>query len=396
MTLIKELQITITISDYIKRSSNYFSNHDYVLLDNLFNSSYSNLFRSDLKNLKVKDPSGNYCSILYIPEYASQPSCMLVRIPVSEIYDITKLTLAIYDKSTSFSSSLSVGGEVQFFDANNDTFSDFFESTSGISILYDTIDSGKVIRSQFVPQQASGLFTKKCSGYPIPNGRVVAVRFKRATGCVSVNDSYDYPYPEFPAMTSSYLQVDYNLTGYAVDMQVSTLSSAGGNKDYCMLNDVSDLVMCSSWDAWNSGSDDDGEWKQCHIHTRASTGFSDNADCIEGSLRNNLSKIYETNYHEVMINSSSYSSINHDEFNYVDLKWLLVFPSPIFAFNNIPTIVVEEKTSKKGIRLFKGSHEYSKACRGKTLLWNADNETMDGTGLYLPDKIVNNDWDWVF
>ena len=48
MTLIKELQINITMSNYNQRSSSYSSNYDYLFLDNLENSSFSNLFRSDL------------------------------------------------------------------------------------------------------------------------------------------------------------------------------------------------------------------------------------------------------------------------------------------------------------------------------------------------------------
>ena len=51
MTLVKELQINIEMSNYIERSSSYSSSYDYLFLDNLAASSYSNLFRSDLKNI---------------------------------------------------------------------------------------------------------------------------------------------------------------------------------------------------------------------------------------------------------------------------------------------------------------------------------------------------------
>ena len=74
----------------------------------------------------------------------------------------------------------------------------------------------------------------------------------------------------------------------------------------------------------------------------------------------------------------------------------MIFPSPIFAANGIPEITVTEKQSKHGIRLFKGEHEYPKVYKGSNLLWDANDETMDNTGLYLPDKIINKDWDWVF
>ena len=54
MTLQKKLQINIVMSNYNQRSGSYSSSYDYILLDSLAGSSYSNLFRSDLKNLKSK------------------------------------------------------------------------------------------------------------------------------------------------------------------------------------------------------------------------------------------------------------------------------------------------------------------------------------------------------
>ena len=54
MTLQKKLQINIVMSNYNQRSGSYSSSYDYILLDSLASSSYSNLFRSDLKNLKIK------------------------------------------------------------------------------------------------------------------------------------------------------------------------------------------------------------------------------------------------------------------------------------------------------------------------------------------------------
>ena len=46
--------------------------------------------------------------------------------------------------------------------------------------------------------------------------------------------------------------------------------------------------------------------------------------------------------------------------------------------------------------LYKGSHEYTKAYRGSTLMWNAEDDGMEDTGLHIPDKIINKNWDWVF
>ena len=54
MTLQRELQINIVMSNYTERSGSYSASYDYLLLDNLASSSYSNLFRDDLKNLKIK------------------------------------------------------------------------------------------------------------------------------------------------------------------------------------------------------------------------------------------------------------------------------------------------------------------------------------------------------
>ena len=74
MTLQAELQINIVMSNYNQRSSSYSGNYDYIYLDNLADSSYSNLFRSDLKNLKIKTQDKSECQVLYLPAYGSQPS----------------------------------------------------------------------------------------------------------------------------------------------------------------------------------------------------------------------------------------------------------------------------------------------------------------------------------
>ncbi|WP_295727056.1 hypothetical protein [uncultured Methanobrevibacter sp.] len=395
MSLIKELQINISLSNYNVRSSSYSSNYDYILLDALASSSYSSLFRNDLKNLKIKTLDGTNCQVLYLPAYESKPAVMLVRIPVVEISQTTKLILAVYDKSTMFSSSLSTSGEVQFFDANSDTYSDFFESCQGLSVEYDSIDSGNVIRSRFVPMDVSCLCTKNLSDQPCTNGRVVFARFKRASGAITAYDSFDYPYGADEQLLSVFMQTDYSFTPYQSDMKVSSIMT-GQEKDYCMLDGVSDLVMSSSWDAYNSGTDEEGDWKQYHYHMRAGTGFSASSDYLEGFVRNNPTHVHQTTYDEVMIGATFYEDSELSNFNYFDLKWLLVFPSPLFAANGIPTITVTEKDSKQGIRLYKGEHEYSKVYKGSTLLWDANDENLEDTGLHLPDKIINHNWDWVF
>ena len=395
MTLQKELQINIVISNYTQRSSSYSSSYDYILLDSLANSSYSNLFRSDLKNLKVKTLDNTECKLLYLPSYGSKPACILVRIPVGKISQTTKLLLDVYDRLTTFSSTLSTGGEVQFFDANSDTYSDFFETCQGLSVENDAIDSGKVIRSRLVPMEVSCLCTKNLSGQSCTNGRVVFARFKRASGAITAYDSFKYPYGDDEQLISVFMQTDYNLTPYHEDMKFSSIMT-GQEKDYCLLDGVSDLVMSSSWDAYNSGTDEEGDWKQYHYHMRAGTGYSASSDYLEGFGRNNPTHIHQTTYDEVMIDATFYEDSELSSFNYFDLKWLILFPSPLFSTNVIPEIKVTEKDSKHGIRLYKGSHEYPKAYKGSTLLWDANDENLEDTGLHLPDKIINHNWDWVF
>ena len=104
MTLIKELQINIAMSNYTQRSSSYSANYDYLYLDNLMDSSYATLFRNDLKNLKINSIDGNSCQLLYLPSYGSQAAAILARIPASKISQTTKLILEVHD--TTFSSTL--------------------------------------------------------------------------------------------------------------------------------------------------------------------------------------------------------------------------------------------------------------------------------------------------
>ena len=75
MTLQKKLQINIVMSNYTERSGSYSTSYDYLLLDNLANSSYSNLFRNDLKNLKSKqemEPAVQYYTF-QVTDLSRQP-----------------------------------------------------------------------------------------------------------------------------------------------------------------------------------------------------------------------------------------------------------------------------------------------------------------------------------
>ena len=395
MTLQKKLQINIIMSNYNQRSGSYSSSYDYIFLDNLASSSYSNYFRSDLKNLKIKTTNGTECQVLYIPAYGSQAAAILARVPVGQISQTTKLLLDVYDTGTTFSSTLSTGNEVLMFDANSDTYSQFFMNYSGLSSNNDSTDGGHFLRARYVPSldgnSPTSLFTTVASGHPLSNGRVIVARFKRIAGNVNVNDNATY----HGTTTGSYMmQMDFNLTAYQEDMQYTSLNF-GGNKSYCMFNGAETLVMASSWDAYSSGSDSEGDWKQYHIHGRVGTGTSSTADYLEGFQRDNPTKIYQNNYGEIEISPEWYLTNEFEEYNYVDLKWLLIFPSPLFAANGIPTVTVTER-DKTGIRLYKGSHEYTKAYKGSTLMWDANDSDMDDTGLHIPDKIINHNWDWVF
>ena len=394
MTLIKELQINIAMSNYNQRSSSYSSNYDYLFLDNLLNSSYASFFRSDLKNLKIKTFDGTECKILYLPKYGSQPAAILARIPADKISQTTKLILEVHD--TTFSSTLTTGGEVLMYDANSDTYSNFFMDYSGLSINNDSADGGKFLRSRYVPSldgsSPTGLITTSASGQSLANNRVTVARFKRINGNVSVNDNATYHGTTTGCVM---MQSDFNLTIYQEDLK-STSINFGGSKSYCMFTGAETLLMASSFDAYSSGSDDEGNWKKYHIHGRAGTGTSNTSDYLEGFMRDNPTKIYQNDYNEVSISPEWYLTDEFEEYNYVDLKWLLIFPSPLFAANGIPQVSVTQRQTKTGIRLYKGEHEYPKAYKGSTLLWDANDESLENTGLYIPDKIINHDWDWVF
>ena len=397
MTLQEELQINIVMSNYNQRSGSYSGNYDYIFLDNLASSSYSNLFRSDLKNLKIKTLDKTECQVLYLPSYGSQPAAMLVRIPTGKISQTTKLLLDVHDRSTTFSSTLTTGSEVLMFDANSDTCSNFFMNYSGLSINNDSTDGGKFLRAKYVPiidgSSPISLFTTFALGQALANNRVTVARFKRITGNVDVNDNATY---HGSTVGSVMMQVDGSLTTWGIERKATALNWADDEKEHLMFDGAKTLVMSSSWDEYNHGSDDEGNYKQYHIHGRVGTGFSSSSDYLEGFSRNNPTKYYDTNFAEVEISPTFYATDEFEEFNYVDLKWLLIFPSPIIAANGIPTITVTEKDSKHGIRLYKGSHEYPKAYKGSQLLWDANDENLEDTGLHIPDKIINRDWDWVF
>ena len=186
MTLQKKLQINVVINNYTQRSGSYSSNYDYILLDSLTNSSYSNLFRNDLKNLKIKTSNNTECSVLYIPAYGFQGAAILVRVPANKISQTTKLLLDVHDTSTTFSSTLTTGNDVLMFDANSDTFSQFFMNYSGLSINNDSTDGGRFLRARFVPSldgsSPTDLFTTFASGQSLSNNRVTVARFKRISG----------------------------------------------------------------------------------------------------------------------------------------------------------------------------------------------------------------------
>ena len=397
MTLQEELQINIVMSNYNQRSGSYSGNYDYIFLDNLASSSYANLFRSDLKNLKIKTKDGTNCPILYLPAYGSQPAAMLVRIPTSKISQTTKLLLEVYDTGTAFSSTLSTGGEVLMFDANTDTYSNFFMNYSGLSINNDSTDNGRFLRARYVAiidgSSPISLFTTFASGQSLSNNRVTVARFKHICGNVDVNDNATY---HGSTVGSVMIQADGSLTTWGIDRKATSLNLTDEEKEHLMFNGTKTLVLTSSFDMYNQGSDSEGDYKQYHIHGRVGTGFSSSSDYLEGFSRNNSTKYYDNSYAEIEVSPTFYATTDFEDFNYVDLKWMLVFPSPLFAANGTPTITVTQKDSKTGIRLYKGSHEYTKVYKGSMLMWDANDEDLEDTGLHIPDKIINKNWNWVF
>ena len=297
MTLQKKLQINIVMTNYNQRSGNYSSTYDYIYLDKLASTAYSSYFRSDLKNLKIKTSNGSECQVLYIPSYGTQGAAILARVPVNQISQTTKLLLDVYDTGTSFSSTLSTGGDVIMFDANSDTYSQFFMNYSGLSINIDSTDGGHFLRAGFVPNlegtSPTDLITNIASGGSLSNGRVTIARFKRIAGNVSVNDNATY---HGTTTGSVMMQSDFNLTIDQVNLKSTILTFADNEKSYCMFNGAETLVMASSFDAYASGSDWEGDWKQYHIHGRVGTGTSNTSDYLEGFLRNNATKFYQNRF----------------------------------------------------------------------------------------------------
>lgn len=223
MTLQKKLQINIVMSNYNQRSSSYSSSYNYIFLDNLASSSYSTYFRSDLKNLKIKTSNNTECQVLYIPAYGSQGAAILARVPVGQISQITKLLLDVHDTGTTFSSTLSTGNEVLMFDANSDTYSQFFMNYSGLSSNNDSTDGGHFLRAKFAPSlegtSPTDLFTTFASGQPLANNRVVVARFKYINGNVFINDNATYHGSTIGGMM---MQIDGSLSPNDPDVKATT------------------------------------------------------------------------------------------------------------------------------------------------------------------------------
>ena len=73
-----------------------------------------------------------------------------MRVPVDQISQTTKLLLDVHDKSTTFSSTLTTGGDVLMFDANSDTYSQFFMDYSCLSINNDSTDGERFLRARYI------------------------------------------------------------------------------------------------------------------------------------------------------------------------------------------------------------------------------------------------------
>ena len=145
------------------------------------------------------------------------------------------------------------------------------------------------------------------------------------------------------------MQVDGSLTTYRINTKATSLNWISTDKEYLMFNVAKTLVQVSSWYAYNSG-DDEGNYKQYHIHGRVGNSFSNNIDYLEDLSRNNPTKIYDNNFAEIEISQTFYTTTEFEDFNYVNL-YLLIFSSQIIGANEIMQVTVMEKT-KTGIGLY--------------------------------------------
>ena len=72
---------------------------------------------------------------------------------------------------------LKTGNDMLMFDANSDTYSNFFMNYSGLSIINDSVDGGRFLRNRFVPSldesSPTSLFTICASGSSLSNNRVL-------------------------------------------------------------------------------------------------------------------------------------------------------------------------------------------------------------------------------
>ncbi|MBQ2831151.1 hypothetical protein [Methanobrevibacter sp.] len=259
--------------------------------------------------------------------------------------------LDVHDTGTIFSSTLSTGNEVLMFDANSDTYSQFFMNYSGLSSNNDSTDGSHFLRARFVPNlegtSPTDWFTPFSSGQPLTNNRVVVARFKYINRNVFVNDNETY---HGSTIGGIMMQIDGTLSPDESNVK-ATVNYWSGEKDYCMFTSAKTLVL-ASFDAYNQGSDEEGNWKQYHFHDCVGTGTSNTSDYLEEFSRNNPTKIYQSNYAAIEVSPTLSATTDFEYFNYVDLKWLIIFPSPLFVANGIPQVTVT-KRDKTSTRLYK-------------------------------------------
>lgn len=179
------------------------------------------------------------------------------------------------------------------FDANSDTYSQFFMDYSCLIINNDSTDSERFLRARYIVNlewtTPTSLITKVASDQPLSDNRVTVARFKELQVMSQLMI--------MKHIMEQQQEVSWcRLTEVSQPMELTpkpTLNWARNDKSYLMFNWAKTSNHVSSGDAYNSESDGEENYKQYHIHGRVGNRFSDNSDYLEEFARNNPSKIYD-------------------------------------------------------------------------------------------------------
>lgn len=178
------------------------------------------------------------------------------------------------------------------FDANSDTYSQFFMDYSCLIINNDSTDSERFLRARYIVNlewtTPTNLITKVASDQPLSDNRVTVARFKELQVMSQLMI--------MKHIMEQQQEVSWcRLTEVSQPMELTpkpTLNWARNDKSYLMFNGAKTSNHVSSGDAYNSESDGEENYKQYHIHGRVGNRFSDNSDYLEEFARNNPSNLW--------------------------------------------------------------------------------------------------------